>query len=245
MLKNITKNSIKLLSLLACIIICGCSNENSDTIISNYTSHSILQLPNVATTISKSKSTAEFLYAVDEANNTIAMYLIESTGVLSSLSTPYIKTGRGPWSITISPDGQHAYVPCANDNSIAIYRIDHKNGILVWQNTDYNIGHGVQPHHITITPDGKSGYISAYNNKQIIVVQIDKTNGALLNQASIPTKQHYPNNLVLSSDGNHLYVDYNYAVSGVIDINPNIETFKLNRDGTLTSLGLSGDGYNN
>ncbi len=226
--------------LLNIVILSGCNNEaksNSAADTSN------IQFQDLGLNESNdSGNISEYLYALDKSSRSILMYLVNADGKLSALTTAKISIGHGPWSITVSPNNLYAYVPCADDQLVALYKINPSSGVLKWQGLDYKIGGGIQPHHIVFTQDGNYGYISAYNNKQIILVKVDTRNGSLIKQATYSTTQINPDEMVISPNGQYLYVGY--KSSGIMS-DDFIEAFEINSDNGLKSLGLVSGGYNN
>ncbi len=70
-----------------------------------------------------------YLYA--GINNTIRMYAINNSGVLSPLSTPTVSTGQEPSNpsiVTTSNGNQYLYIPCFTN--LYMYNISNSTGIL-------------------------------------------------------------------------------------------------------------------
>lgn len=85
--------------------------------------------PNGMTIGSPNNSTASYAYVTNHMSNTIAMYAIESTGLLTAIGTP-IATHKSPNKITfdISPPNI-GYVANSGESTVSSYSIE-KNGML-------------------------------------------------------------------------------------------------------------------
>jgi YVTN family beta-propeller protein len=70
-----------------------------------------------------------------------------------SLAVEAIKVGRGPIAIAISPDGRHAYVANARDDSVSVINTATNKPAA----KPIEVGH--RPTAIAITPDGRHVYV--------------------------------------------------------------------------------------
>jgi YVTN family beta-propeller protein len=71
----------------------------------------------------------KFAYVVNRYDNTVSMYIIDGTGVLSPNVPATVAAGSWPFSIAVNAAGTFAYVGNQDDSSISIYSIG-VNGVL-------------------------------------------------------------------------------------------------------------------
>ncbi len=140
---------------------------------------------------------------------------------VSNLSgAPFLPTNfSAPFDSAISPDGQNAYVTytdsVTNAGSIAILTkdpsikkylgINNASGFVTNANLNY-------PTEIAVTPDGKNVFaVGAYSDSLVMYTR-DTTTGALsspvtwTNSVGGVTNMTFPYGLVISPDGNFVYV---------------------------------------
>ena len=114
-----------------------------------------------------------------------------------------ITVGLHPSSMALSPDGGRLYVACANSDFISVIdthsdevtdsiSVHKKEGMLF----------GSSPNDLTISPDGKYLYVANGTENAICVIALGSPSVIL---GYIPSGW-YPGSVILSSDGNTLYV---------------------------------------
>jgi 6-phosphogluconolactonase (cycloisomerase 2 family) len=97
------------------------------------------------------------LYVASFTANKVSAYTIEANGQLSLLGSA--NAGTGPFSITVHPSGQFAYVTNIHSLDITVYEID-ETGMLVPHGTTYV---GWEPMRaMAIHPSGRSAYVPWY-----------------------------------------------------------------------------------
>ncbi len=165
---------------------------------------------------------------IDTATNTATLHVV--TGLF------------GPFNITLSPDGNYAFVTNFGSNNFSpfgttVSQIDLSSNSII--NT-YSLG--IQPAGSAISPDGRYALISNYNTLymgqtyftgltagQGTVNVIDITNNAVL-PTTIDVGQS-PNEIAISPDGNFAYVT-NYTSNTVSVIA--LQTFQITAQGCRT-----------
>jgi YVTN family beta-propeller protein len=134
---------------------------------------------------------------------------------------------KGPFKITISPNGKKAYV--ANSDGTTLSIIDTKNNTVIGSIDGFD-----GPSGIAITPNGKFAYVNNYGGPQgvgsgngttVSVVNL-KTNAII----AVITVGLAPAALALSPDGKFVYV-INY-----VDGNPNTGTMSIIKTKTNTVI---------
>ena len=86
--------------------------------------------------------TSKFLYVVDQQSNQVSAYTITAgTGALvATAPSPNVSTGANPVWVTLSPDGNYAFVACSGASSIARFRVNTTSGALAVIQTVLNTG---------------------------------------------------------------------------------------------------------
>jgi YVTN family beta-propeller protein len=160
-----------------------------------------------------------YLYSTDYSGNTIGVYSIASTGVLTALGET---TTQGPWGIAISPNGKYLYVTNYSSGTLSSYTIN-STGALSAINT---IAAGSAPRFVAISPNGNYLYVadSGYN---VIVYAIGST-GSLALLETVPTSGFMSYGLAISPNGNYLYITN--------DNSGGIAAYIINSDGTLSFI---------
>ena len=117
--------------------------------------------------------------------------------------------------ITLSPNGQYTYLTASTDSSVSWFLRDTVSGTLTYHGTiratDPGINGMVYPNNILISPDGKHAYVLASDNTVAWFMVDEKTgaltfNGYLKDGINGVDGLYYPGSLVLSSDGEFLYI---------------------------------------
>jgi 6-phosphogluconolactonase (cycloisomerase 2 family) len=127
----------------------------------------------------------QFGYAVNTGDNTISTYRIDQvTGALTALpgatGNPF-PTGAGPQSMTITPNGQFAYVPNFFSNNVSAYIVDSTTGVLtaLAVATGNPFPAGNRPQAIAVSQDGLLLYVANGTSGDVTAYTINGTTGAL------------------------------------------------------------------
>lgn len=121
----------------------------------------------------------------------------------------------GAYGVTLSPDGQHLYVPSLADNAVAVFSRNTRTGRLSFVEALRDGAGGVDGLSMSfdaaITPDGERVYVASYEDNAVTILNRNGSTGRLtlaeierdgafgidgLSQADAVT---------LSPDGRHLY----------------------------------------
>jgi 6-phosphogluconolactonase len=123
-----------------------------------------------------------FAYVINELDSTIAMYRIGETGALDPMqivpSIPATFTGDNTGSeIVVSPSGRYVYGSNRGHDSIGVFRIDERTGMLSsvgWEPT-----RGAGPRFIGLGPAGARMYAANQGSDSIVEFDADRESGAL------------------------------------------------------------------
>lgn len=124
----------------------------------------------------------------------------------------------GPVAMTLSPDGEHAYVASGPDSAVAVLRRDRRTGTLSFIEEQVNGVGGVSglgvptgPRAIDVSPDGRHVYVAAAADSAVAVFRRDASSGTL---AFVEAKRDGVDgvdgldgawSVAVSPDGRHLY----------------------------------------
>ncbi|WP_169081539.1 lactonase family protein [Paenibacillus sp. PL91] len=125
----------------------------------------------------------KFVYVINEVDSTITSFAYGSeTGELTTLETvstlpDTFKDENSCAEITISADGKYVYGSNRGHDSIVVYAIDAKTGLLsLVQHISVEGGH---PRHFALTPSGRYLLAANRDTNNIAVFTVDKDNGKL------------------------------------------------------------------
>ena len=181
-----------------------------------------------------------FAYAVNQDDDTVSMFTIDSTtGVLTPTTPATVFTGATPFGITIDPSGKFAYVPnnLAGTGAawaVSQYTIDPVTGVLT-QNTAASIAAGSGPTSVAVDPTSKFAYVVNRQDNTVSMFTIDSSTGNLIpnTPASIGTEQT-PFGIVVDPSGKFAYVTNEDSAS--------VSIYSVNANGTLTAAGAAAAG---
>lgn len=150
-----------------------------------------------------------FLYSANSGNGTVSAFNIDATTGALALIGSY-GAGTGPRTVVIHPSGKFAYLTNTNSGNISAYNIDQPSGALTnLAASPYSTS--VNPYGASIDPQGRFLYIG-HENAAVAGVSgytIDQASGALTLIAGSPfavAAGSTPVSVMVSPDGNHLYV---------------------------------------
>ena len=120
-------------------------------------------------------------------------------GCITNAATAGCSTGKGldgATSVTVSPDGNSAYVASAEGGAVAVFDRDTTTGALTQKagtdacvsengsGGDCTDGVGLDAaYSVTVSPDGRSAYVASYESDAVAVFDRDTTTGALTQKA--------------------------------------------------------------
>jgi 6-phosphogluconolactonase len=127
--------------------------------------------------------TRPFAYVINELDSTMATYQFEpDQGVLKPLqilpTTPSTYTGNNTGAeVVVAPSGRFVYGSNRGHNSIAIFAIDDKTGLLSsveWESTQ-----GSAPRFFALDPSGARLYAANQGTDTIVVFDVNQATGTL------------------------------------------------------------------
>jgi 6-phosphogluconolactonase len=113
-----------------------------------------------------------FVYAVNEADQTISAFQAGSNGVLTLIAV--YPVGLGPNAIASDPAGKFLYVTDGPSNQLYGFQIQ-SGGALVTMPTPFRTDN--LPDAVTVDPRGKYVYVANYNGNDVNAYTIDQTTG--------------------------------------------------------------------
>jgi 6-phosphogluconolactonase len=176
-----------------------------------------------------------FAYAVNQDNDTVSMFTIDSaTGVLTPMTPATVFTGGSPFGITLDPSGKFAYVPDAYsqpNNFVSEFTVDSLTGVLT-PTAQIAVSAGNSPTSVAVDPTSKFAYVVNRQDNTVSMFTIDPSTGNLTpnTPATIATAEQ-PFRIVVDPSGNFAYVTNQDSAS--------ISIYTLNKDGTLTAAGTA------
>lgn len=126
---------------------------------------------------------APFVYAVEELSGHIHAFRRTQDGGLKSVQRisalpPAFKGSIGGADVHISNDGKFLYASNrGTSNTLAIFRIDEKSGMLTLLN--HQDTKGVKPRNFTIDPSGKFLLVANQETDEIVIFKRDSKTGML------------------------------------------------------------------
>jgi 6-phosphogluconolactonase (cycloisomerase 2 family) len=127
--------------------------------------------------------TLPFAYVINELDSTLATYEFDpARGVLKALqivpTTPPTYTGNNTGAeIVVAPSGRFVYGSNRGHNSIAIFAVDNRTGMLKsvgWESTQ-----GETPRFFTLDPSGAYLYAANQGSDTVVVLRVDQMTGKL------------------------------------------------------------------
>jgi DNA-binding beta-propeller fold protein YncE len=131
-------------------------------------------------TIATASSGTYYAYVANSGSTIISQYTIEG-GNLQPMIPPTVDVGATPYSVTVDPDGQYAYVAnSGNGGSVSQYKIT--GGGLMPMSTA-TVSAGTTPHFVTVDPSGQYVYTANFGSNNVSQYSIGtgntSTNGEL------------------------------------------------------------------
>jgi 6-phosphogluconolactonase len=138
---------------------------NADGSIGSSSSYNAGNLP-VASSIDP---TSQYLFQVNNAENTVDVYTLLNTGVQSG--APVYATGNSPSAVLAEPSGRYVYVANSADNAVSGYSLDNSSGVLTPIAGTFPTGSG--PDSLAASNDGKYLYAVCKNSGTVSIFIIN------------------------------------------------------------------------
>jgi 6-phosphogluconolactonase len=167
-------------------------------------------------------SDGRFVYVSDLGLDKIMIYEVDrQQKALSPASTPWFENtpGAGPRHLSFRPDGEYAYSAEELSSTIAVLRVDKKNGALQQVQRVSMLPDDFQGSStaadIHVSPDGKFLYASNRGHESIVIFSIDEATGELNLSGHEPAIGQHPRNFMIDESGEMVFVanrDSNHIV---------------------------------
>ena len=122
-----------------------------------------------------------FLYVDHETDSEIEVFAIDGGKLTSLQALPTVlaeaKAHNSTAELEISQDGRHLYVGNRGHDSIAIFAVDRKTGLLTAQGNTPSGGH--TPRNVRFDPSGNWFFAANEGGGNITEFKVDKASGAL------------------------------------------------------------------
>ncbi len=163
--------------------------------------------------------TPKFAYVANENNcnspvcsaGNVSAYTIDSsTGALRAVAGSPFAAGIEPYSVTVDPSGQFAYVANAGDDTVSAYTINSSTGALRAV-AGSPFAAGIEPHSVTVDPSGRFAYVANYcfpcSQGNVSAYTINRSTGALRAVSGSPFADGPgPNSVTVDPSGRFVYV---------------------------------------
>jgi 6-phosphogluconolactonase (cycloisomerase 2 family) len=148
---------------------------------------------------------AQYIYALDNADNLIAQYRIGDDGTLIPLSVGTIATGSNPQSITIDPSHRFVYVTNSDDDTIFEYQIGSDGHLTQDASRTFQEPAGSQPDDLEISPAGTFAYVLNYGSNSVSPLRLGAEGQLEANGPETPVALE-PSWAAISLNGQNLYI---------------------------------------
>ena len=199
-------------------------------------------------------SDGNYAYVAGRNDNALSWYARNtSTGALAYEGV--LKDGEGgfadglnyPQDITLSSDGNHAYVVATGDDSVSWYDRNSSTGILTYSGMLRDEAEGSEyldgVKSISVSPNGNYAYTASYVDDTVSWFERNASNGSLALKGFLRDGVdgidglQFANAVIVSGDGSHAYV------AGLAD--DAVSWFEIDAsNGALTYGGMLEDGVN-
>ncbi|MFK8005722.1 MAG: beta-propeller fold lactonase family protein [Saprospiraceae bacterium] len=194
------------------------------------------------------------VYAAAYDDNSVVMFSrSEATGNLTYIDM--LQDGEDgvdglyrAYSITVSPDGKHAYATGNNDDALVIFNRDETTGALTFVEKIKDGVNGVDglngARFVTVSDDGNFVYVAAYYDDAISVFQRNASTGGLTYIQIVEDGENGvdglngANSFAISADGNFAYAT-GYADDAIVSFS------RDPADGTLVFIEEYKNGFAN
>jgi len=178
----------------------------------------------------------KWAYFLDAAGTNIYAYTRAGNGTLQTKIDAY-PVGPNASSLVINSASTYLYVALPNTNMLAVYSIDPSTGILSQVGSNVTIGYAIT--QLVLSPGGTIMYGLSPTQQTIVSWTLNASSG-LATQTSVTSVGVHPDFLILSANGNYLYVTdsrstYTVPASGGATT-PNIFGFNTTSTGVLDAM---------
>lgn len=148
-------------------------------------------------------NTVRFAYAANVTDNTLAMFLVDSTtGRLTPVG--YVLTGAAPVAVTTDPASKYLYVANRGDNTVSAFTIEEHTGTLL-KITGSPFATGAAPSALAVDPNGAFLFVAERDAQDVRVYSISATTGALT-LADTRSTGHASTALAVYNSGTAVYL---------------------------------------
>ena len=177
------------------------------------------------------KSTLEYIYVTNEANNTVSTCPLEHGGIIGACTSSNPgSTFSGPSSILVNPTGSLAYVTNYNSNAVSYCPIDN-SGTLQTCTSSGGIFNG--PSGVAINSSSSFGYVTNFNSNTVSGCTLNSDGSFNTCTSYSDPSFQFPNSIIID-DGN-VYVTNSNTSSGSVSICP------INPDNSLGACTVDSD----
>ena len=185
----------------------------------------------------------KFVYASDLGIDKIMIYEVNaSTGKLNPAKTPFVSStaGAGPRHFVIHPNIPYAYSGEELSNTVAIYKVNDKDGSLTASGRVNMLSDEVRSEQnsaadIHLSVDGKYLYASNRGQDNLVIYQINPENGQLSLVGHQASGGKHPRNFKVDSQG-ELVMVANMESDNVVVFSQDPATGKLSPAGWEISI---------
>jgi len=152
-----------------------------------------------------------------------------------------------PFSLALSPDGEHVYVACTESNAVLVFQRDRATGALTFVEKEQDGTGSVDglggASAVAVSPDGNHVYVVGYVDNAVVAFSRNATTGAL---TFVEMKRNGdgsvggldgPLGVAVSPDGKHVYATGKWT-GAVVVFSRNVATGAL----TFVEVKMDGDG---
>ncbi len=174
----------------------------------------------------------KFMYAANSGQDNISLFTLSTAGAITEV-TPRTAAGTAPTVMAMDTAGSYLYVGNSGSYDISVFSINSSTGALtpVPQLSGLTAVIGMTPLNMQLSPSGNILYVAGQGGTTGVVQAFAVNAGVFSNQpiAGSPfATGNGPYGLVIASSGGFLYT--------ANKLDSSISEFKVNSDGSLTSL---------
>src|SRR5262245_43307996 len=150
----------------------------------------------------------KLIWAVNPADDSVSVFRPDNNTRITKIAV-----GDEPQSVTLTPDGQYAYVANAAAGTVTIIQISNPAWGSFTASVVGTLTTGAEPWNIVCSPDGRRVFVA--NSGQDTVTVIDATNRTIIGHVDLRnslandpdrTRHFQPRGLAVTADSTKLYV---------------------------------------
>ena len=148
-----------------------------------------------------------FVVNADSDNVSVYRYFSNVTPLVfegKKYGSPF-SAGKEPVALAVEPTGHHAYVANAGSNTISVYHLHHKTGVMA-EIPGSPFKAGQRPVDLKVHPEGRWLYVANQNSSTLTIHRIEAGLGALTNEVITVVLTDKPEALWINERGNQLFV---------------------------------------